>query len=51
MIDENGKIYAEVNPNLCKACGLCSATCPTGIINAPGFGDESLFAQIQLAFQ
>ena len=51
MTNENGKMFAEVNPNLCKACGLCSATCPTGIINAPGYCDEALFAQIQLAFQ
>jgi heterodisulfide reductase subunit A len=50
MIEEEDKLYAEVNPNLCKACGLCSATCPTGIINAPGYTDEALYAQIQMAF-
>ncbi|MHA1991139.1 MAG: 4Fe-4S dicluster domain-containing protein [Candidatus Hodarchaeales archaeon] len=49
-LDDDGKLFAEVNPNLCKACGLCTATCPSGIITAPGYSDEALYEQIQFAY-
>ena len=37
----------EVNEAQCKGCGTCAASCPAGAINAKGFSDEQVFAEIE----
>ena len=32
---------------LCKACGTCVASCPSGAITAHHFTDEQIYAQIE----
>jgi heterodisulfide reductase subunit A2 len=37
---------AEINPALCKGCGLCVASCRSGAINLKGFGTDQIMAMI-----
>jgi heterodisulfide reductase subunit A len=37
---------AQVNPVLCKGCGLCVASCRSGAIRLKGFDNDQIFAQI-----
>jgi heterodisulfide reductase subunit A len=37
---------AQINPSLCKGCGLCSASCRSGAIGLKGFDNDQLFAMI-----
>jgi heterodisulfide reductase subunit A len=37
---------AQVNPVLCKGCGLCVASCRFGAIHLKGFDNDQIFAQI-----
>ncbi|CAN2042094.1 heterodisulfide reductase subunit A2 [Candidatus Magnetomoraceae bacterium gMMP-15] len=37
---------AEINPVLCKGCGLCAASCRSGAIHLKGFDNNQIFAQI-----
>jgi heterodisulfide reductase subunit A len=37
---------AEVNPVLCKGCGLCVASCRSGAIHLKGFDNNQIFAQL-----
>jgi heterodisulfide reductase subunit A len=36
----------EVNPVLCKGCGLCNSKCPTGAISLKHFTDEEIVSEI-----
>jgi heterodisulfide reductase subunit A len=40
---------AEINPVLCKGCGLCVASCRSGAINLKGFDQGQTFAMIEAA--
>jgi heterodisulfide reductase subunit A len=42
----NKLMLAEVNPALCKGCGLCAASCRSGAALLDGFSDAEIFAQI-----
>jgi len=42
----NDKGKAEINPALCKGCGLCVASCRSGAIRLRGFDDAQIFAVI-----
>jgi heterodisulfide reductase subunit A-like polyferredoxin len=42
----NDKGKAEINPALCKGCGLCVASCRSGAIQLKGFDDAQIFAMI-----
>ncbi|MCK4468339.1 MAG: 4Fe-4S dicluster domain-containing protein, partial [Desulfobacterales bacterium] len=42
--EKSGK--AEIEPTLCKGCGLCAASCRSGAINLNGFDNDQIFAQI-----
>ncbi|MCG6911635.1 MAG: FAD-dependent oxidoreductase, partial [Deltaproteobacteria bacterium] len=37
---------AQINPILCKGCGLCVASCRSGAIKLKGFDNDQIFAQI-----
>lgn len=37
---------AEVNPVLCKGCGLCVASCRSGALQLQGFNDAQIMAMI-----
>jgi heterodisulfide reductase subunit A2 len=37
---------AQINPVLCKGCGLCVASCRSGAIHLKGFDNDQIFAQI-----
>jgi heterodisulfide reductase subunit A-like polyferredoxin len=39
----------EINPVLCKGCGLCVASCRSGAIQLMGFEDAQIFDQIMEA--
>ncbi|MGQ9474221.1 MAG: 4Fe-4S binding protein [Candidatus Caldatribacteriaceae bacterium] len=41
------KGVAEVNPALCKGCGLCSATCKSGAIRVQGFAPEQIVSEVE----
>ncbi len=36
----------QINPVLCKGCGLCVASCRSGAIKLKGFDNDQIFAQI-----
>jgi ferredoxin len=36
---------AQVNPALCKGCGLCVASCRSGAIHLKGFDNDQIFAK------
>lgn len=36
-----------VNEALCKGCGACNATCPSGAISLRGFKTEQIIAEIK----
>jgi len=38
-----------VNEPLCKGCGACAATCPSGSAQLMGFTEKQLYAQIDRA--
>jgi heterodisulfide reductase subunit A-like polyferredoxin len=38
---------AEINPALCKGCGLCVASCRSGAIRLRGFDDAQIFSMIE----
>jgi heterodisulfide reductase subunit A len=37
---------AQINPVLCKGCGLCVASCRSGAIHLHGFDNNQIFGQI-----
>ena len=41
-----GGRVAEINPALCKGCGLCVASCRSGAIRLRGFDDAQIYAMI-----
>jgi heterodisulfide reductase subunit A len=36
-----------VNEILCKGCGTCGSTCPTGAIRSRHFTDKQILSQIE----
>ena len=43
---DNEKGVMTVNIALCKGCGTCGATCPTGAITIQHFSDQQIYAQL-----
>jgi heterodisulfide reductase subunit A len=41
------KRKAEINAVLCKGCGVCVASCPSGSIRQDLFEDEEIFGEIE----
>jgi heterodisulfide reductase subunit A len=37
---------ADVNPVLCKGCGLCASSCRSGAVTLKGFGTDQIMAVI-----
>jgi len=42
----NERGIAEINPVLCKGCGLCTASCRSGAIHLNGFDEGQIMAMI-----
>ncbi|MBN2051090.1 MAG: 4Fe-4S binding protein, partial [Spirochaetales bacterium] len=40
--EKNGKFKSKIDPTLCNGCSVCSQVCPTGAIEPPEPGKESL---------
>lgn len=38
---------AEINSLLCKGCGLCLSSCPTGAIEIKNYRDEQIFSEVE----
>jgi heterodisulfide reductase subunit A len=37
----------QVNKVLCRGCGTCAATCPSGAIQADHYTDRQIFSEIE----
>ncbi|MCW3977682.1 MAG: 4Fe-4S binding protein [Candidatus Bathyarchaeota archaeon] len=47
MEEVDGKLKAHVIEALCKGCGVCGATCPTGAISMRHFTNDQILAQVR----
>lgn len=50
-VDGKKKKRARVISASCKGCGVCAARCKQGAVEAHGFTDEQIFAQIDAALE
>ena len=46
----DGRIAAQINPAVCKGCGVCAAGCRGRAIVLHGFDDQQLLAQVESLF-
>jgi heterodisulfide reductase subunit A len=46
MVEERGQQVAEINPALCKGCGVCVAACRGKAITLHGYSDQQLLLQL-----
>jgi heterodisulfide reductase subunit A len=46
VIDTDDKMHAQVNEAMCKGCGTCVATCPSGAIQQKGCTDQQILSMI-----
>jgi heterodisulfide reductase subunit A len=44
---DEGKNRSKIISAVCKACGGCVASCPSGAIKGRHFTDQQIFAQIE----
>jgi heterodisulfide reductase subunit A2 len=51
VTDEDGKTHSHVLPEVCKGCGVCVATCPSGAITAGHFTDNEIMSQVRAALE
>ena len=49
--EEDGRIHSHVIPEVCKGCGVCVATCPSGAISAGHFTDKAIMSQVRAALE
>jgi heterodisulfide reductase subunit A len=45
----DGRQVVEVTEALCKGCGSCAATCPSGAMEQKGFKSEQLLEAVEAA--
>jgi heterodisulfide reductase subunit A len=49
--EEDGRSHSHVIPEVCKGCGVCVATCPSGAITAGHFTDNEIMSQVRAALE
>ncbi len=47
---KGGRQVAQINPAVCKGCGLCTAGCRGRAIVLHGFNDQQILAQVESLF-
>jgi heterodisulfide reductase subunit A len=47
---KGGRVAAQINPAVCKGCGLCAAGCRGRAIVLHGFNDQQLLAEVESLF-
>ena len=47
---KGGRLAAQINPAVCKGCGLCAAGCRGRAIVLHGFDDQQLLAEVESLF-
>ena len=48
---KDGRTVAQVNPAVCKGCGLCVAGCRGHALLLHGFSDQQLLAEVDALFR
>ncbi len=51
MKEKDGKLTSHVLEALCKGCGTCGSSCPTGAITMLHFSDDQMLAQVRAALR
>jgi heterodisulfide reductase subunit A len=49
MVEEEGKVHSHVVEELCKGCGVCASTCPSGAITVGHFTNDEILSQVRAA--
>ncbi|MBW1773743.1 MAG: 4Fe-4S binding protein, partial [Deltaproteobacteria bacterium] len=48
---EEGKTLAQVQEALCKGCGSCAVTCPTGAAAILHYNDQEVLTMVEAALE
>jgi heterodisulfide reductase subunit A len=51
LVDNRGRMLAQINEALCKGCGLCVAGCRGKAISLRGFDDTQILTQLEALLQ
>jgi len=51
LVDNRGRLTAQINEALCKGCGLCVAGCRGKAISLRGFDDTQILTQLEALLQ
>jgi heterodisulfide reductase subunit A len=51
LVDNRGRLMAQINEALCKGCGLCVAGCRGKAISLRGFDDTQILTQLEALLQ